>query len=358
MERHPAQIRVASIPATHTYVRRLHAPGVVRLADPSGDDLRTPCFLDPDWLRRNADAFDLLHVHFGFEFYDPARLEAVADELGRLGKPLVYTAHDLRNPNHTSPDLHDAGLAVWMARADAIITLTQWAATRISIRYGRSATVLAHPHIVPLEELRRRQDRPRPRHADRARIGLHFKSLRANMAGSPALRGALDGIAARPGARLRIDLHCDVLDRDSDNHDRELVARSLEAAAAGAADLHVHNYFTDDELWDYFESVDAVVLPYRFGTHSGLLEAARDLGTGVIAPTCGAYGDQGATHLFGADDTGIDEASLAEAVAAAVDAGRPPPVPARTRESERREVAAAHQGVYRSLLAGARRGAA
>ncbi len=41
--------RVASVPATHVYVRRLAHPAVERLRDPSGDDHRTPCFLDPDW---------------------------------------------------------------------------------------------------------------------------------------------------------------------------------------------------------------------------------------------------------------------------------------------------------------------
>ena len=34
----------------------------------------------------------------------------------------------------------------------------------------------------------------------------------------------------------------------------------------------------DDELWDYLQSLDVSVLPYRFGTHSGWLEACHDLG--------------------------------------------------------------------------------
>ena len=34
------------------------------------------------------------------------------------------------------------------------------------------------------------------------------------------------------------------------------------------------------------------VLPYRFGTHSGWLEACYDLGTAVVAPTCGFYAEQ------------------------------------------------------------------
>ena len=34
------------------------------------------------------------------------------------------------------------------------------------------------------------------------------------------------------------------------------------------------------------------MLPYRFGTHSGWLEACYDLGTPVLAPDCGFYAEQ------------------------------------------------------------------
>jgi glycosyltransferase involved in cell wall biosynthesis len=295
---------VASVPATHVYVRRLEHPAVRRLADPSGDDLRTPCFLDPDWVRDNGDSFDLLHVHFGFEFYDPSRLAAVCDELSRQEKPLVFTTHDLRNPNHPSPELHDAGLALWMERADEVVTLTGGAAAEIHRRFGRRATVIPHPHVLPMGELKARWRRPRSRHRDRLRVGIHFKSLRANMVGTPLLRAALDGVRELEGVRLRVDLHCDVVDPASRVHDPGLLALALEAVAEDLTDLHVHNYFSDDELWDYLGSVDAVLLPYRFGTHSGLLEACRDLGTAVIAPSCGYYAEQGAHHLFEASEWG------------------------------------------------------
>ena len=54
----------------------------------------------------------------------------------------------------------------------------------------------------------------------------------------------------------------------------------------------MHDYFSDDELWDYLHALDVSVLPYRFGTHSGWLEACHDLGTTVVAPTCGFYAEQ------------------------------------------------------------------
>ena len=55
----------------------------------------------------------------------------------------------------------------------------------------------------------------------------------------------------------------------------------------------MHDYFSDEDLWAYLASLDLSVLPYTFGTHSGWLEACRDLQTTVLAPSCGYYAEQG-----------------------------------------------------------------
>ena len=95
-----------------------------------------------------------------------------------------------------------------------------------------------------------------------------------------------------PGASLRVDAHTDVM-RQGGRRDAHRVAAGLARMdGRGLIDLRVHDYFTDDELWDYLSSLDVSVLPYRFGTHSGWLEACYDLGTTVLAPDCGYYAEQ------------------------------------------------------------------
>ncbi|MBY5161338.1 glycosyltransferase [Salsipaludibacter albus] len=340
-------LRVACVPATHRYVRALRHPGVVQVTDPSGDDHRTPLFLDPAWLREHTGSFDVLHVHFGFEYYAVEQLEAVCDVLDTAAIPLVYTCHDLRNPNHPTPELHDAGLETLLRRAAAVITLTPWAAEQILDLHARSATVLPHPHVVPLEVMARRT---RVVHRD-AVVGLHLKSLRANMRPHEALDGLLAAVG--DGIRGRVDVHCDVLDPASQNHDAALVERllALVSRADSRIELHVHHYFGEDELWAYLAQVDVFVLPYAFGTHSGLLEACRDLGTAVVAPDVGGYRDQGAHQLFPAsEDAGLDVGGLAAAIRRAVVAGRPAPVPVEVRREQRRWVADAHHRLYRAAL--------
>ena len=118
----------------------------------------------------------------------------------------------------------------------------------------------------------------------------------------------------------------------------------------GIIDLRIHDYFTDAALWEYLESLDASILPYRFGTHSGWLEACRDLGTDVIAPTCGFYAEQGPVRLYRNDETGFDADSLISAVAAASSSAPVVPLSVEVRTVQRAQIAQRHDELYAGLL--------
>ncbi|WP_354701653.1 hypothetical protein DSM112329_01979 [Paraconexibacter sp. AEG42_29] len=363
MQRHssPPAVRVASVPARHVYVRHLADPagadGVTRLEDvvapgavraPHG--WYPPGMLDPDWARRSADAFDVFHVHFGFDGRTAAELHALADALDEADVPLVLTVHDLRNPHHPDPGLHDAQLAALIGRAAAVVTLTPGAARAITRRSGRLAAVLRHPHVVPLERL----GRPRP-DRDGFVVGLHAKSVRPNMDVTGVASVLADVVPQLPGASLRLDLHDEVLDPASCHHQPALADHLRELTTRPGVELRVHPYFTDADLWDYLQAIDASVLPYRFGTHSGWLEACHDVGTAVLAPSCGFYAEQQPCHSFGLDEDGLDTDSLAAAVVAAHAtwaAGRVPQADAATRRAERLGLAAAHRALYERVMAG------
>lgn len=315
--------------------------------------------LDPDWVRANADDFDVFHIHFGFDACAPSSLRELLAVLRELGKPLVQTVHDLRNPHHQTRTAHDEHLDILIPAAGALITLTAGAATEIRRRWGRPARVIAHPHVLDLAELRRRDiSRPAgPRPATRTfLIGLHLKSMRPCMSGAPVVAALLDAVdelgAERGRPRLRIDAHRDVAHADGAGHDPDLV-RALRAAAARGAQVEVHDFYSDPDLWTYLAELDASVLPYRYGTHSGWLEACRDLGTAVVAPTCGFYAEQGPVHSFVLDESGLDAASLTGALRgawAARDAGEPVPLSANMRIEQRQRIASAHEEIYREVL--------
>ncbi|MBA2953256.1 glycosyltransferase [Nocardioides sp. MAH-18] len=352
---------VASVPSGHVYVRhlspeqgggpeRLPDPDPCRPTHPAGAVWWPPVMLDPEWAAR-AD-FDVFHLHFGFDACDPDRLADLVDVLRSRGKPFVFTVHDLRNPHHEDPGAHEAHLDVLVPAADALVTLTPGAAAEIERRWGRDDTVvLPHPHVVDLPTMAGTQDRQAQRHASRLfRVGLHVKSLRPSMDPATILPTLVETVRGLPGAVLQVNAHRDVLDDDGARRDDDLAAYLRARADAGDLELHVHDFLSDEELWRYLGSLDVSVLPYRFGTHSGWLEACRDLGTTVVAPTCGFFAEQGPVLSYGHDESSYDADSLATAIRTAYDERPRLGADVEERRAQRRAVADAHDALYRSVL--------
>ena len=361
-ERVPAlrTIRIASIPRDHVYVRHIDAdaplpgyPRIERLADPDpaepGRPAQSqwwpPAMLESSWVRTTPD-FDIVHLQFGFDARTPEQLRDWVTALRETGRPLVYTVHDLRNPHHLDPAEHAAQLDVLLPAADALITLTPGAAAEIGERWGREAHVLPHPHVVDFDTMARGMSR-RP---DEFRVGVHVKSLRANMDPLPVIRALRTVTADLPGAILQVNAHRDVLLEDGARYDPPLAEFLRHEASRDGIDLRVHDFFDDAQLWQYLGSLDVSVLPYRFGTHSGWFEACRDLGTAVAAPTCGYYAEQGTVFSYRHDEQGLDEPSLTRAIREAYAAGRPEPLSVRARRAQRRRIAQAHARIYEGLL--------
>lgn len=306
--------------------------------------------LERGWVSDHHELFDAFHVHFGFDAIGPEVLTDVVQELKMAHKPLVYTVHDLRNPHHREPGAHAEQQDVLVAAADELITLTPGAAELIWERWERRAQVLPHPHVLD----RARIERPR-RHDDRFVVGVHVKSVRANMDPMPVVAALAEIVTAFPDAVLQINVHDEIFDPCNHWFAPEIGFALLDYRDYPQVEVRVQPYFSDDELWDYLASLTVSVLPYRFGTHSGWLEACFDLGTAVIAPSCGFYHQQRPCGVFQFDEQTFDEPSLCRAVHEAYErwtAGEPAPRATWSdRRAERGQLAAAHHRIYQSVLA-------
>ncbi|MBV8785653.1 MAG: glycosyltransferase [Mycobacterium sp.] len=348
------------MPASHVYVRHLCEPGgfdsVVRLADPAPADGRTvpggwwpPLMLEPGWVSRNHAHFDVFHVHFGFDAIGPDVLAGVVQELQEHGKPLVYTVHDLRNPHHPESQAHDEQQDVLVSAADELITLTPGAAQSIWEKWRRPCRVIPHPHV--LESYRIVRSRPAGSHFV---LGLHAKSLRANMDPLPIVDALVEIMSALPRAVLQINVHDEIFDPSNHWFAPQAGAALLNYDRHDHVQVRVHRYFGDDEFWDYLESLTVSVLPYRFGSHSGWLEACFDLGTAMIVPSCGFYDQQRPCGVFDFGEDHFDQESLCRCVNEAYcqwASGAPAPRATwAERRTERNEIATSHRQLYRDVL--------
>jgi len=322
-------IRVAAVPHADAYVEAVRPAGVVAV----GPDAEPSPWFDADHLRAHAGEIDVLHVHGGYGHLPVAALECWTETVRRLGIPLVLTVHQLREPAQRTRTRHDAHLAALAATAEVVLTLTPGAADEIAERYGRTAIVVAHPSVaVPDPDVG----------SERGLVGL---VLRCPSPAVPdpaavvraALSGAVDG-----GGRLRVLLG---IPGDPDDTVPGLTA----LARSGALELVVPGPDWTAEL----QQLHVAVLAERCGTHSRDLEVCRDVGTRVVAPSCGWFSDQWSDVVpyLNDEERGFDAVSLTGAVSAALARPMPRPADRAWREEQRAAVRSVHAQVYASVAA-------
>lgn len=348
-----AALRVASVPSDHAYVRHLSHPSgdatVVRLPDPPvvGEDgtLRwwPPKVLTPGWLREHADAFDVVHVHFGFESFSPTELARVTQVIQELGKALVVTVHDLHNPHIEDQREQLSRLDVLVPAADAVMTLTRGCADEIGRRWGREAQVIEHPHVVPLDMMAALALRDGVR--ARPVVGLHLKSLRANTAPLPAL-AALRQVGDE--ADVVVTVHKSVLDPHDRGYRGEVVAALTALTTMPHVEVIAHDPMDDETLFQHVAHLDVSLMANRWGTHSGWIEMCHDLGVRVVAPDIGYYREQHAPVLYRAEPA-IEPDVILAALREAIAHPRPTPASPSARRAEREHIAAVHERIYRSV---------
>ncbi|MBC7725942.1 MAG: hypothetical protein H7146_14565 [Burkholderiaceae bacterium] len=285
-----ARIRVAAIPAAHPYVRSIAGDEVTVLGELIPDSRPAgqwwpPVRFDAAWITAHADEFDLMHLHFGTESFDETHLTQTVTALRGSRRPLVYTVHDLSHPQLGDQLAHERQLDILVRAANSLVTLTRGAAAAIRERWGREAAVIAHPNVFPLGA-------PFPATPARREItvGVHLRDLRPNIDAEALTAELADAAAELRAGGIPVTVRIDVHERVRDAGALERLRGLCEGR--DGVDLRVRPRPDDDLLATELAGLDACVLPYRHGSHSGWLELCWDLGVPVLAPDLGFFADQ------------------------------------------------------------------
>ncbi|WP_341253176.1 hypothetical protein [Euzebya pacifica] len=330
MNRRP---RVLSHPPRHPYVDRFDET-VSRVVHRDEPMPRLDAYHDPDWVRRHSGDWDLVHLHFGHEHHPVERMVDVLDAHRSAGTPIVVTVHDLANPHlrpQDDPSLDLLGPMV--ERARVVTTLTVGCANAVAAHTGVHPRIIPHGPILPADRMWRAR---RLRSASAGPWGpllLHAKPRRP----SHDVRGVLDAVALLDGGvPMRV-----LVDRD----DVDLLRghRALELV-----DLVVHDGLEHRELVRQIALSRGLVLPYRWGTHSGMLELAADVGTAVIGTDAGFVAEQHSMAVAPLRRDHVDPIEMADQMISLRDAD----LVSRAEDRERLgyQVLAAHERVYRAAL--------
>jgi beta-1,4-mannosyltransferase len=330
--------RVLSYPPRHPYVDRLDGAAATLVHRDEQWPL-LPSFYDPEWVAAHASGWDLAHLHFTWEQHPLDQVEAVLEAHQAAGRPVVWTVHDLRNPHTSTQREDDAYLAVLAARADAVTTLTPGAASDVSRRFARDAVVLPHGPLLEHHDAARYRERPRPEGP--TRVLLHARSLRRNLDVAAVLDAAARAVACGVEVQLVVSVH-------DDASVRRAVERLLGDHRSGIEVVR-HAPWTHPELCAAIADADALVLPYRWGTHSGLVELAADVGTPVIAAAVGFLAEQLPVRSVAAPGGELDVGQLADALRDAAAGDLPAPPSLAERDAARERFLAGHRDLYASL---------
>ncbi len=330
-------IRVLSVPARHPYVDHLAAPGgdtVHRIGPPGG--------LDLTWIDENATRFDVAHVHAGLEAWPVEDLRWLAARLRTWGRPLVVTVHDLPHPHHPDPVALEARLDVLVPAAEALVAGTVDAAREVLRRWGRTAHILPHPHVVDVDLL------GGPRRSGRAApvVGLRMRGPEVEPTALPVVTGLAEALRSVRDARLRVDLVTPHDDRAVERLRTLIRAHLPEPGAHERLDLRLHRPGPIPDLGQYLGELDVLVLHRSDVSLGTWLEACFDLGVPAVAPERPFYSERSGHHVYRAGD----QASLERAVRGAL-AARPARRARRAdRLAERSLAALAHRELYAALL--------
>lgn len=326
-----APVRVCSYPPRHDYVDRLHGE-VATLVRRDEEWPRLPRLWDPGWVRAQASSWDVAHFHFTWEQYEPAMVRAVLRAHRDRGVPIVWTVHDLQNPHRRDIAADEVYLDLLADFADEVVTLTPGAAERVRRRFGRPPLVVAHGPLASVRDMdraRRTGRRRGPR-----RVLVHGKSLRANLDWQVVVRAA----HRHPELQVLLDVH-----------DEPDVRRRVASAAGSGVRVTLHEPRSFDSLCRRLAGVDALVLPYRWGTHSGLAELATDLAVTVVATDVGHIAEQVPIVPVAVTAARVDPVSLAVAFDAVSTDDVPARVAVRRRVEALGRLRSRHGHLYRRV---------
>ena len=285
-------LRVAHLPARTPYVRKLRDREFVSINGTTvTNGQQVPDALGARWIldRRPLNWVDVVHLHH-IEFENETVLEELLSACVDAGVRIIHTVHDLTAMFGTTDDLHRKIRLVHKTGA-TLLCLTGGSATELTRIVGEEtkARVAPHGYVVDPETIAR-LDR-----LDRGGISrfLMYGALRPNR----DYLSTLVNWALHAGAGDRLHLLMRGL---SPAHMADPGQRAMDVARTAMTcpriEVTMRGFPSDDDIIDAGRQADVLVMPYRWGTHSGQLEFAFDLGLLPLSSDVGYLRDQHAVH--------------------------------------------------------------
>lgn len=284
-------IRVVHLPARTPYARKLVGPGLsIVNGSRVGSGVVVPRDASFGWLARQAsfDFFDVLHIH-SVELAAGDDIDAVLDRCKAAGKRVISTVHDVYPMFGQDHGGYAATLRKLTSRGVPLVTLTAGAASFLAetLDLEEPPLVLPHGYVLHPDD---------DRWADTAAGGFRYAmygGFRPNRVMYPVIANALFG--TEPSNRLGILTRAlSPIELRECQDARDTIAAAL--ARPDRLEVRLRPFPDNNEIVDFLVDTHSLVMPYLWGTHSGQLELAFDLGVVPVISDVGFFREQWLTH--------------------------------------------------------------
>ncbi|GEM_PF-2912146 len=283
-------IRILSLPSYHPYNKRFDNQREIIFVNPDCDFFADERNSSQKYLNKHfpLDAYDIVHIHF--EYYQiPFKIfKKLIQYFKDNNKPIVWTCHD-RN-SLLSQKGNEKYEKLLFDNADIITTLTLGCSKWLNLKFGKHRGAIkviphgymAHPGIIEAEAKTIKKDKNIfTMYVGDFRKNKEYINSICDFLSCPQLKNVKLQVIFKPINIYKNDI--EVAHQLKKFHDLIKHPRIVKICMS---------YIPDVVLIRAFLASHAIILPYKWGTHSGQLELARDCGNYVIVSNVGFYKEQ------------------------------------------------------------------
>jgi len=284
-------IKILSLPARHPYMSKFDNAKYFNFVNP-GTDLLGSGSYQPSFYDKNypPETYDIVHIHFSFDKVPLPEFRKLLDYFKTVKKPIVWTIHS--KESQRVRNLGDGQYQkLLFEHADKIISPTEGAKRWLEGKFGnhkKEISVILLGFIASPDEVQRiGKNVKKDKNIFTFLVGefrenKEFVQSIINFLQCPALKSAKLQVIFKPinfHQKEHVTVRPEILKFWKIIQNPRIVKISLPD-------------IPNEVIIKAFLKSHAIILPYKWGTHSGQIELAKDCGCHVVASNVGFYKEQ------------------------------------------------------------------
>lgn len=285
------KVKILSFPSRHPYMSKFNT-GEIKFVNPNSDYFSDPYKCSEKYLNQNhrPGSYDIVHIHFSFDMIPLKDFENLLKYFKKIKKPIIWTCH-----SKESQRIKNYGKGKYQRLlfkyADQIISPTKGCARYIKSKYGKHKNDIK---IIPLGFMADPKDVKRIGKRVKKNKHLFTMLIGEFRENKEFIQSIIDFLQCPELKKAKLQLifkpiHLYKSNRRNIKSDIATFYRLIQNSRIKIISLPE---IPNEILIKAFLKSHAIILYYKWGTHSGQIELAKDCGCHVVISNVGFYTEQ------------------------------------------------------------------